>query len=270
MVPSTNSSTEPPNKRNSSREVTLYLDSRETGKGVLQELFGENDLFVESIQLPVGDMLWVYKCPYARDNNDEHVLGVIIERKTILDLVNSAKDKRLHEQKARLTSSSIPTIIYLIEGSSLSTTQFNASALRKLMSDIQIYNKMLILRTRGIDHTINLCKEIHNRLKQNVHHKPEILGMTYDKFKSITKKKQVNKVGQVFSHMLKQIKRVSPGSALSIVEYVGTFSLLMQRFKPDRKRFSKEIANLNVSTGAKFRLGDQLASYVEEFFTEDF
>jgi len=260
----------PPNKRNSSREVTLYLDSRETEKGVLQELFGENDLFVESIQLPVGDMLWVYKCPHARDNYDENVLGVIIERKTINDLVMSTKDKRLHEQKERLTSSSIPTIIYLIEGTSLSITRFNASALRKLMTDIQIYNKMLILRTRGMDHTINMCKEIHNRLKQNVHSKPEIIGMQFDQFKSITKKKQVSKVGQIFSHMLKQIKRVSPGSALAIIEHVGTFSHLMRRIKADRKRFGKEIANLNILTGAKLKLGDQLASYVEEFFVEEF
>jgi len=263
-------SVEPPRKRSLSREVTLYLDSRETGKGVLTELFGENDLSVEPIQLPVGDMLWVYKYPHIRDNTDENILGVIIERKTISDLVASTMDKRLHEQKERLTSSTIPTIIYLIEGVTFSGVKLDPSALRKIITDIQIYNKILILRTRGIDHTINLCKEIHNRLKQNVYCKPEIIGITYENFKAVTKKKQANRVGQIFSHMLKQIKRVSPGSASAIAEYVGTFSCLMQRFKPDRKRFSKEIANLNVLTGAKLRLGDQLAYNVEEFFTEEF
>lgn len=85
--------------------MNIKLDNRENG--LIKELSNSNhNVSIE--QLPLGDII-------IEKNNEEII---IIERKSLNDLVASIKDGRYKEQALRLSNMDIPNhnIIYLIEG----------------------------------------------------------------------------------------------------------------------------------------------------------
>ena len=86
--------------------MNIKLDNRE--KGLIKELTNYNNSNIIVEQLPLGDII-------IEKNNEEII---IIERKTLNDLVASIKDGRYKEQALRLSNMNISNhnIIYLIEG----------------------------------------------------------------------------------------------------------------------------------------------------------
>jgi ERCC4-type nuclease len=87
--------------------VIIRIDSRE--EKLYNELINRDledyDITIVKEILDIGDI-------YIKGEFFEY----IIERKTVLDLLASRNDGRLHEQKARLLSSNINNIGYIIEG----------------------------------------------------------------------------------------------------------------------------------------------------------
>tara|TARA_Y100000389_G_scaffold195328_1_gene226605 strand:- start:1545 stop:2357 length:813 start_codon:yes stop_codon:yes gene_type:complete len=86
--------------------MNIKLDIRE--KGLINEIKNSEKYNISIEQLPLGDII-------IEKNNEEII---IIERKTLNDLVSSIKDGRYKEQSLRLANTDIPNhnIIYLIEG----------------------------------------------------------------------------------------------------------------------------------------------------------
>ena len=106
---------------NSKYKMQIIIDCRE--KSLIkscQELISKNKKFnnilLKTKNLEIADII------ISDMNNIQHLL---IERKTIQDLVSSIKDGRYKEQSFRLTHSEHPNhnIIYLIEGD---VNRFNA------------------------------------------------------------------------------------------------------------------------------------------------
>lgn len=103
------------------KQIQYYLDSIEQfnyiGTGVCSKI----QLSIVSKPLAIGDV--IIKSIDKTDGNAE-TEELIIERKSVSDLLSSIKDGRYEEQSYRLNGSSIHNhnIIYLIEGSILTQT----------------------------------------------------------------------------------------------------------------------------------------------------
>jgi crossover junction endonuclease MUS81 len=109
------------------------------------------NLKVISENLPIGDII------ITNDNNEEII---IMERKTILDLLSSIKDGRYEEQSYRLNGSNIHNhnIMYLIEGDINKMNMFRETKFEKLtlysaLFSLNYYKGFSVLRTFSIDET---------------------------------------------------------------------------------------------------------------------
>ena len=67
--------------------------------------------------LPIGDMLWtvVVKDRFSKVVG-EFLLGPVLERKTMVDLVSSVHGTRFNEQRLRMLAADVERRIYLVEG----------------------------------------------------------------------------------------------------------------------------------------------------------
>ena len=86
--------------------------------------------------------------------DDTGVEKLIIERKTINDLLASVKDGRYDEQSCRLSGHEIPNhnIIYLIEGGII-PTHFNRALLFSSMFSLGYYKGFSVFRTMSVEET---------------------------------------------------------------------------------------------------------------------
>ena len=102
------------------KQIQYYLDSIEqfSNSGGVS---GKIQLSIVSTPLPIGDII-IKSIDKTNENTETEEL--IIERKSVSDLLSSIKDGRYEEQSYRLNGSSIHNhnIIYLIEGSILTQT----------------------------------------------------------------------------------------------------------------------------------------------------
>lgn len=100
-----------PSTKHVHEDVVLLIDSREMKnkktRSFFQKELGSLGVTVETMNLEVGDFLWV---------KGGFVLNYIVERKRGSDFASSLVDGRLKEQMQRLKSSGIRNIFYVIEG----------------------------------------------------------------------------------------------------------------------------------------------------------
>jgi len=97
--------------------------------------------------------------------NDLDIL--VIERKTIQDLLASIKDGRYEEQSHRLANaSSVPThhVIYIIEGFISSINAFEKKVVLSTLTSLNVFKGFSIMRTSNVHETaellINMCDKI--------------------------------------------------------------------------------------------------------------
>jgi hypothetical protein len=136
----------------------------------LQRLIELNDIFkniiVEKINLPIGDIIIFDKT----ENEDK----IIIERKTINDLLASIKDGRYEEQSYRLngTTTHNHNIIYLIEGDINRVNRFKDNTKDKLtiysaIFSLNYYKGYSVIRTLNLEETsLFLCNTVNKLLKE--------------------------------------------------------------------------------------------------------
>lgn len=139
--------------------LNLYLDNRENA---LISCVRARDLdrytsllAIETRQMDVGD---IHICCDA--------INIIIERKTVNDMLASVKDGRYKEQKMRLLSSGCSNITYIIEGDDILSTRNQRN--QDLLSSIYMYSmyrdNINMVFTRNIEDTctfiLTLCAKI--------------------------------------------------------------------------------------------------------------
>jgi crossover junction endonuclease MUS81 len=160
----------------------------------------------------------------------EIVLDCVAERKTSNDLASSIKDGRYKDQKYRILQSHLRNKVYIIEGISMVDNP-KCTAVRTAVADTSVAHDMRILRTRNIDHTIQLLCSIYNQTVvrfQNgkcfykkktlpVSNFPFLnqtkisslcdngLYISYDDFKQLTVKKTAVTVANLFGEILHEI-----------------------------------------------------------------
>jgi ERCC4-type nuclease len=108
------------------KQIQYYLDSIEQFSNSGSGVSGKIQLSIVSTPLPIGDV--IIKSIIKSELEEKTAIEteeLIIERKSISDLLSSIKDGRYEEQSYRLNGSQLHNhnIIYLIEGGILSQSQ---------------------------------------------------------------------------------------------------------------------------------------------------
>ena len=134
--------------------MKIILDIRENG--LIEKISAEKQ------QLPLGDILI--------QNNEEKTI-VIIERKSIADLLASIKDGRYEEQSHRLMySTDIPRhhILYILEGN----IQFLNPNERKLvlsaMTSLSIFKGFSVIRTMNLQETADFIMNLSEKIERDI------------------------------------------------------------------------------------------------------
>ena len=117
---------------------------------------------VETQSLPIGDILM---------KTDEGKDVLIIERKTLQDLLASIKDKRYEEQSHRLKNASgfAPhNVFYLIEGM-LSTlrTPLEKKLVFSAMASLSYFKGFSVIRTSGLQETAEVLIHMGDKIDRN-------------------------------------------------------------------------------------------------------
>lgn len=187
--------------------MIIEIDNREPI--IIKEYFSKsinnsNNLVTTRLKnLEQGDFI-------IRDN-DENIL-LIIERKTINDLLSSVKDSRYAEQSERYSQLDIPSnkIIYLIEGN-YENFHKDSTEFKTIYSCIfsLSYNKgFTVLFTESINSTCTIIEEYLNRIIEN---------KISSKFKLNLVKKQTITKDNIDSYMLNLVPGIGLQTAKEIL-----------------------------------------------------
>ena len=145
--------------------MKVILDERE------RDLFSNCYRIVESSNLytsiykdvlPLGDV-------FIKTDEDKHV--ILIERKTILDLLASIKDKRYEEQSYRLIhASGLPphSIVYLIEGSlSDLRTPLEKKIFYSALTSLNYFKGFSVIRTMNVKESAEYIIYLSEKIERN-------------------------------------------------------------------------------------------------------
>lgn len=147
-------------KKGENVEIQIVLDERE--RDLYQEIQKiKTDIPISKKVLNIGDVL-------IQSNDDKPLL--IIERKSLQDLLASIKDGRYTEQSFRLLNSSgLPChqILYCIEGMMSSIkTQEEEKRIYSAVTSIHYYKGMSVLRTWSVQETAELLVRTAEKIKR--------------------------------------------------------------------------------------------------------
>ena len=220
--------------------MKIILDDREQQ---LYHLVNEkNDsldlkLTIEKKTLPLGDIVFV-------DDNEKEI--VIVERKSLSDLVASIKDGRYEEQSYRLIHSSglyRHHIIYLIEGGmSQILNPIEKKMIYSSMLSLQLYKGFSIMKTTSMIETAEWIIYSANKLSSMVKKghelwSPEsaIIEQVPSNYCSVVKKTKKDNVTpeNIGEIILCQIPGISSVSAITIMKEFKTISNLIDKVKED-------------------------------------
>jgi ERCC4-type nuclease len=136
--------------------VKLVIDNREKD---LKAVFPE----AEFKNLDIGDIEIKYI-----DNSGNTQLFLLIERKTMCDVIASVNDGRYREQKKRLLESNIPRdkIMYLLEGH-IDDIPGQMKTLFGMLINTVFRDKLKVIRFECIEETIYFIKRITEKIKNN-------------------------------------------------------------------------------------------------------
>ena len=228
----------------------IRIDAREQSLiTLIRTKYPEEKIIVES--LPLGDCI-------IEKNEDEKI---IIERKSISDLISSIKDGRYNEQSFRLNGSSYHNhhIIYLIEGDVQRLKQAKEKQIvYSAIFSLNYFKGFSIMRTFNLEETATYICNCANKLEQKKEQKGYYIDcsnnlITNDSssndavYSSVVK--QVKKdnitpenIGEI---MLCQIPGVSSTCALAIMKHFKCFVNLMSDLQEQGENCLKDISWIN-------------------------
>jgi ERCC4-type nuclease len=161
--------------------MIIRIDTREAA--LLQQMLTQISLIpvfkniqLKSEPLPIGDII-------INDGSDDKV---IIERKSVNDLLSSIKDGRYEEQSYRLNGLSHHNhnIVYLIEGDVNKINRFKADTpLEKLtlysaMFSLNYYKGFSVFRSFNMEETANIICNMAYKISKDLNKKPYFQNKT--------------------------------------------------------------------------------------------
>ena len=123
--------------------IEIIADDREQTSGLLEALSAFEHISVRTERLTLGD--------YLIDGR------LLVERKTLVDLVVSIKDGRLFSQACRLANSDLLTML-LLEGTGmdLAKTKMRREAIQGALINVTLYLGIPVLRSMGPEESARL------------------------------------------------------------------------------------------------------------------
>jgi len=215
--------------------MLIKIDNRE---GDLHKLLkGEcvaGNHTLEIVRLDLGDII-------ICDNLGNEKL--IIERKTVNDLVSSIKDGRYAEQSFRLNGCDMHNhnIIYLIEGNinRPQDKRFNKKTLLSSFITISYFKGFSLMKTVSIQETAELIVQYANKIEKETSKRgyydkdaDDKLPPDYSSVVKRAKKANIteNNIGAI---MLSQIPGISSAAAAKIIEKFNTIKNLIECVEKD-------------------------------------
>jgi ERCC4-type nuclease len=186
---------------------------------------------LEIKQLDIGDFIF----------RSEEIDLLVIERKTIPDLISSIKDKRYEEQSLRLTNLEIPNhnIVYLLEGGLTTDQSINKIFISSIFS-INYFKGFSVMRTFNVTETAYFLCQYFIKFIKSTEKKPfynnnssEIINKEYGSVIKKVKKDNLN-LENMESIMLSQIPNVSYSIAKIIMDKFTSLSCLIKALEQDR------------------------------------
>lgn len=214
--------------------MNLIIDNREND---LIQLIEKSDIDFEKKNLILGDISF---------NKDENEL-LIIERKTLPDLLASLKDGRYREQKLRLINKQKEhiQIYYLIEGDIHRHKQ--KELIMSCIFNTMIRDNLKVIYSYNLNDTLDIVKKL---IKKTSEFQKLLLGKDIDDEKInndystvIKSEKKLNMTKDMCSiAMFKQIPGVSTKCAKSILgEYSNISSLILKYQTLDNENAKKHL-----------------------------
>ena len=236
------------------REQRIYekLDS-------LQKNEPKQGLTIEKTVLPLGDFMI---------RSDDGIDLILIERKSLTDLLASIKDGRYEEQSHRLKhASGIPShnIIYLIEGFFSSISLQDKKMVLSAMTSIHYFKGFSVYRTYSIQETTEIIYSMADKVKRSLEKglipafsreirqesiieggQPQDIQecsetsveKSYSNFVKKVKKENIT-TANISEIMLCQIPGIQSKYASVILKYFGSFSKMVEGLKAGTADFSK-------------------------------
>jgi len=213
------------------------------------------NLKVITENLPIGDII-------ISGKNNEDIL--IIERKTIVDLLSSIKDGRYEEQSYRLNGTPLHNhnIIYVIEGdvnkmNMFMDTKFEKLTLYSAIFSLNYYKGFSVIRTFTLDETaLFICNSTSKLMKGETTDRKSFYSNTpteNDSSEDSNKEyiglvKKVKKenitVENIDEIMLCQIPGVSTATAISIIKKFNNMANLIKCLEENEKCLN-DVTNVN-------------------------
>ena len=138
--------------------MELVIDKREHA---ILEKIPENGTNIKSEQLHLGDIQIKY--------NEQ--VKLIIERKSLKDLIASIKDGRYLEQSLRLMNNGLchlHHVVYLIEGNIHSLSEVERQIAYSSMVSVQFIKGFSLVRTQSIDETCVYIEFLMRKLNKSI------------------------------------------------------------------------------------------------------
>jgi crossover junction endonuclease MUS81 len=236
--------------------MNLTIDNRE--KDLITYCDKKNLIFSKA-NLNLGDMIY-------NENENEFI---IIERKTISDLLASIKDGRYREQKLRLLQKSYQgvNVYYLIEGDIVNSSK--SDIVYSCIVNMMIRDNLKIIFSKNIEETYNYllklskkCTEFREILIKNVSTEtvqPESSNEYIEVIKS-EKKKNMTK-DTCYMAMLKQVPGVSANIAKAILKRYGSMNELIKAYDSIENENDKKLLLTDIVIG-KRKLGKVLSEKI--------
>jgi len=240
--------------------MILKIDNREHDlisniKGIQLNKLAYRDIKIQIETLPLGDII-------IADENDNELL--IIERKTVNDLLSSIRDGRYEEQSHRLNGSSFHNhnIIYLIEGDIQKTNRFkdiqqDKTIFYSSLFSLNYYKGFSVLRTFSIEETaLFICNtayklkkskeenrvSFYNNINSVNNSDNELLKEENEEKEEIPYVNVVKKVKKenitpqnIGEIMLSQIPGISAITAIAIMKQFKTLPMLIEELVKNEK-----------------------------------
>ena len=206
------------------REVSLYEKC----------ISNTSQLFtIEKRVLPLGDIL-------ITDDLDKDIL--LIERKSLTDLIASIKDGRYEEQSHRLIHSSGVSrhqIVYIVEGLlSQIHNPIEKKMIYSAMTTLQVFKGFSVIRTNSVQETAEWITNCADKIQREMNkgNQPwtiETVAVEPPPYCSVVKRTKKDNltpenIGEI---LLCQIPRISSVSAISIMREYKTISNLIDNIK---------------------------------------
>jgi ERCC4-type nuclease len=221
------------------REHSLY-DKLEN----LQKEHPKPDISIKKEVLPLGDILLTFPL------KNEKTYELLIERKSLTDLLASIKDGRYEEQSHRLLhATNMPSrnIVYLIEGVLSTVSTLEKRTILSAVTSIQFFKGFSILRSSSIQESAEWIYFMADKISRSFEKGMFFAGEkekdmesnetpAYSSFVKKVKKENITNtnIGEI---MLCQIPGIQAKYAGAVLQHFGSFSKMVELVKSKTAQF---------------------------------